>query len=331
MEIAKNSSECASTKERLNVLKIPESSFYRWLQKEGDGKRGEVRNRNARRLTREEEQGVLDLLCSERFVDMAPEAIVATLLDEGVYHCSPRTMYRILNRNRAVQERRNQRSHPEYKKPELLATGPNQLWTWDITKLKTGRKWTYHYLYVIMDVYSRYVVGWLIAPKENALLAEQLIMETCSRQGIQRDQLTIHADRGSAMRSKTVSQLMADLGVTRSHSRPHVSNDNPYSESQFKTLKYHSTFPKTFTSQQEAQVFLDDWFIWYNTVHRHCGIMMLTPEMVHKGLQDKVLRKRHEVLIQAYQKNPNRFPGGRPKIGALPAEVWINKPISEAA
>ena len=331
MKIAKESTDYLSVKERLDVLELSESSFYRWLKREPKEQEMKSKLRNSRRLLPEEEDSVLRLLCSKRFVDMAPEAIVATLLDEEVYHCSARTMYRILNRNRAVQERRNQRRHPEYKKPELLATGPNQLWTWDITKLRTGKKWTYHYLYVIMDVYSRYVVGWLIAPKENALLAEQLIMETCSRQGIGRDELTIHADRGSAMTSKTVSQLMADLGVTRSHSRPHVSNDNPFSESQFKTLKYHSNFPKAFETQIEAKEFLEEWFIWYNTAHRHSGIKMLTPETVHMGHQNDVLSKRQEVLLRAFSKNPNRFPGGKPKVAALPAEVWINKPISEAA
>jgi len=331
MRIARDSLECSSAKERLEVLGISESSFYRWLQKDSPEQDHQKKPRNVRRLLPEEEDAVTKVLCSKRFIDMAPDAIVSTLLDEGVYHCSARTMYRILNRHRAVQERRNQRRHPEYKKPELLATGPNQLWSWDITKLKTGKKWTYHYLYVIMDVYSRYAVGWLIAPKENAILAEQLIMETCFREGIQRDQLTIHADRGSAMTSKTVSQLMADLGVTRSHSRPHVSNDNPFSESQFKTLKYHSKFPKDFSSQQEAKEFLDEWFVWYNTAHRHSGIKMLTPEVVHEGRQNEVLNRRQEVLLKAFEENPNRFPGGKPKVGVLPAEVWINKPISEAA
>jgi putative transposase len=236
-------------------------------------------------------------------------------------------MYRNLERNKASQERRNQRIHPIYERPELLATKPNELWSWDITKLRTGKKWSYHYLYVIIDVYSRYVVGWMVAPKENAILAEQFIAETCFKENIERNQLTIHADRGSAMKSKTVSQMMADLGVTKTHSRPHVSNDNPYSESQFKTLKYHSTFPKEFPSIYDAKGYLRNWFEWYNNEHRHSGIQMLRPIDVQRGRSEEVLKKRQDVLTNAFEKNPQRFPKGRPEVKPLDEAVYINKPL----
>ncbi len=328
MKIISDSTFSVSIKEQCDAFGLSEASYYRW--KQGDDQAQDVKKtkKNFRRLSAEEESLVLQTLCENRFVDMAPDAIVSTLLDEGIYLCSARTMYRILKRNKAVKERRNQRTHPEYKKPELLATGPNQLWSWDITQVRTGKKWSYHYLYVIMDVYSRYVVGWLIAHKENAILAEQLILETCLRQGIERGKLTIHADRGSAMTSKTVSQLMVDLGVTRTHSRPHVSNDNPYSESHFKTMKYHSSYPKSIPLLNEARDFFNEWFNWYNNEHHHSGIEMLTPSVVHHGKDEEVLRARAEVLMEAYLKNPARFQGGAPKVKALVREVWINKPAA---
>ncbi len=317
-----------SIKEQCVAFGLSEATYYRWKKSQDEPATRNEKSRNCRRLHPAEEAKVLEVLCEDRFMDMAPNAINATLLDEGVYLCSTRTMYRVLERNKAVKERRNQRVHPEYKKPELLATGPNQLWSWDITKIRTGKKWCYHYLYVIMDVYSRYVVGWLIAPKENAILAEGLILESCLNQGIERGQLTIHADRGSAMTSKTVSQLMADLGITRTHSRPHVSNDNPFSESHFKTMKYHSSFPKTLPTLTEAKTHFDEWFLWYNSEHRHSGIEMLTPSVVHHGQAEGVLKARAEVLMQAYSKNPIRFPKGPPEVKALAKEVWINKPAA---
>jgi len=237
-------------------------------------------------------------------------------------------MYRILEKYRAVRERRNQRRHPQYQKPELLATGPNQVWSWDITKLKGPRKWSHYHLYVIMDIYSRYVVGWMVAERESAMLAERLIRETCERQGIVKDQLTIHADRGVSMRSKTVAQLMADLGVTKSHSRPHVCDDNPYSESQFKTLKYHPSFPGQFGSLEDARLFLRHFFDWYNDEHRHSGIAMMTPKDVHIGKADEIIRKRQETMNRAYSLHPERFVSGHPKLKPLSGEVWINKPIA---
>ena len=279
-----------------------------------------------RKLAPEERQAVLDVLHSPRFVDLAPAEIHATLLDEGKYLCSVRTMYRILDENQAVRERRNQLRHPNYTAPELLATRPNELWSWDITKLLGLRKWTYYYLYVILDVFSRYVVGWTVAYRELASIAERLIAETCRRQGIERGRLTIHADRGSSMTSKPVAFLLADLGVTKTHSRPHVSNDNPYSEAQFKTLKYRPDFPKWFDSYEHARLHCRDFFPWYNTEHRHSGLGMVTPYDVHHGLADSRLQDRAAVLEQAFAEHPERFPRGLPLPSPLPQEVWINKP-----
>ena len=237
-------------------------------------------------------------------------------------------MYRILNEHQEVRERRDQLRHPNYTKPELLATGPNQLWSWDITKLKGPAKWTYYYLYTILDVFSRYVPGWLIAECESATLAKQLIAESCTKQGIEPDQLTLHADRGSAMRSKTVAHLLADLGVTKTHSRPYVSNDNPYSESQFKTMKYRPDFPERFGSIQDARAWARAFFHWYNHEHHHSGLGLLTPVTVHYGQAQAVIEQRRKVLLAAYAAHPERFVRGEPKPPSLPTEVWINKPQS---
>ena len=274
----------------------------------------------------EERQDVLDVLHKPRFADLAPGEIHATLLDDGHYLCSERTMYRILAANEEVRERRNQLRHPSYAAPELMATAPNELWSWDITKLKGPAKWTYYYLYVILDVFSRYVVGWMVAQRESATLAERLIATTCARQGIAPDQLTLHADRGSSMRSKDVALLLADLGVTKTHSRPYTSTDNPFSEAQFKTLKYRPAFPDRFGCLQDARRFCGPFFAWYNTEHRHSGLAMLTPHDVHYGLAQRRLAQRSQVLAAAYAAHPERFPRGVPTPGTLPAAVWINKP-----
>jgi putative transposase len=278
-----------------------------------------------RKLTIEEEIEVFLLLNSERFCDMAPGEIYATLLDESVYLCSPRTMYRILERNKQNIQRR-QKESGSYARPELLATGPNQLWSWDITKFKGPKKWTYYYLYKIMDVYSRVVVGWMVAYRESAELAGRLINETCFRQNIKRDQLTLHADRGSSMKSTTVGQLLADLGVTKTHSRPHVSNDNPYSESLFKTLKYRPDFPECFGCIEDARNFCRDFFNWYNKDHKHSGIAWLTPEDVHYGRVEEVVSKRQIVMDEVYLKNPERFVKGPSIVKKPDNQVWINKP-----
>ena len=270
---------------------------------------------------------VLEKLNSPRYQDQSPREVYADLLDEGEYLCSVETMYRILSENKEVRERRNQLQHPNYVKPELLATKPNQLWSWDITKILGPTKWTYYYLYTILDVYSRYVVGWLIAERESASLAETLIAATCIRQGIQRDQLTIHADRGSSMTSKPVTLLMADLGVTKTHSRPHVSNDNPYSESQFKTMKYRPDYPGHFGCLQDARSWAESFFRWYNHQHHHSGLGLLTPAVVHYGQAQQVREKRQQTLQNAFALHPERFVRGLPKPHPLPEAVWINPPL----
>jgi putative transposase len=289
---------------------------------------GVSKNRPAppRTLPPEERQAVLDILHSERFQDKAPHEVYATLLDEGAYHCSIRSMYRILEENAEVKERRNQLWHPDYKKPELLATAPNQVWSWDITKLLGPEKWTYFYLYVILDIFSRYVVGWMLATCESAELAKRLIGETCEKQSIRKEQLTIHADRGSSMKSKPVALLMSDLGITKTHSRPHTSDDNPYSESQFKTLKYRPDFPERFGSIEDARAFCQSFFRWYNQEHKHSGISLLTPEMVHYGRADKIIQSRQEVLNAAYAAHPERFVRKMPVHKPLPEAAWINPP-----
>ena len=283
------------------------------------------RSPSHRALTQGERDKVLEVLNSERFRDKAPAEVYSTLLDEGTYLCSIRTMYRILEANGQVRERRNQLQRPDYSKPELLATGPNQLWSWDITKLKGPRKWSYYHLYVILDVYSRYVVGWMVAEKESAALAKRFIAETIGKQQLNPEQLTIHADRGTSMRSKLVAQLLADLGVTKTHSRPHTSNDNPFSESQFKTLKYRPGFPTRFGAQEDARTFCAGFFRWYNHDHRHHGIALLTPFQVHYGQADAALESRQKTLDAAFAAHPERFPR-RPVVPSLPAEVWINPP-----
>lgn len=270
----------------------------------------------------------LQILNSERFRDTSPGEVYAVLLDEGNRICSERTMYRILARHGMIVERR-QSAPRNYKKPELLATKPNELWSWDITKLKGPTKWTYYYLYKIIDVFSRNVVGWMVAHQESATLAEGLIADTVLKQEIRPGQLTIHADRGSSMTSVTVGQLLADLGVTKTHSRPHVSNDNPYSESGFKTLKYRPGFPEYFGSIEDARLFCQEFFAWYNTEHRHSGIAMLTPDNVHYNQYEGILYARSVALMNAYLDHPERFVKGVPTVEQVPKEVWINKPISK--
>jgi putative transposase len=284
-----------------------------------------------RALEAAERQAVLDVLHEPRFVDLAPAEVCATLLDEGRYLCSERTMYRILAAHREVRERRDQLRHTHHPPPELLATGPNQLWSWDITKLLGPAKWTYFYLYVILDVFSRYVVGWMVAHQESAALARKLIEETCHRQGIGPKQLTLHADRGSSMTSKSVALLLADLGVTKTHSRPHVSNDNPFSESAFKTLKYRPDLPERFAHIEHARALCVPLFDWYNNDHRHGSLGLCTPHDVHYGLAEKTLQRRAAVLDAAFIAHPQRFTHGRPVHPALPLEVWINKPAPEVA
>lgn len=284
-----------------------------------------------RALSAAERQAVLDVLHEERFVDLAPAEVYATLLDEGRYLCSIRTMYRLLAANREVRERRDQARHPAYAKPELLATGPNQVWSWDITKLKGPNKGQFFNLYVIIDIFSRAVVGWLLAERENAALAARLISETCKRHGIPPGTLTIHADRGAPMTATSTALLLASLGVGKSHSRPHQSNDNPFSESQFKTLKYHPTFPERFGGVQDARAFCLRFFQWYNHEHRHGGIGLMTPWVVHTGRAEAVRGARAVVLGQALNRHPQRFVRRPPQPPATPNAVWINPPAEKIA
>jgi putative transposase len=308
------------------ALGMPRASYYRNKPASVSAAMAKLRPRPPRALALAERETVLAHLHSERFRDRSPAAVYATLLDEGEHHCSIRTMYRLLAQRGESGERRAQLTHPPYRKPELLATDANQLWSWDITKLLGPAKWTYFYLYVILDVFSRYVTGWMVAHRESAELAKRLIEESCKKQRIRPGQLTLHADRGTSMSSKPVAFLLADLGVTKTHSRPHVSDDNPYSESQFRTMKYRPEFPDRFGCIQDSRAFCQAFFRWYNTEHRHSGVGLLTPAMVHYGLAENILRRRQQVLDLAYQRHPERFVRSAPKPPALPSEVWINKP-----
>jgi putative transposase len=279
-----------------------------------------------RALCPAERHAILDMLHSERFADVAPAEAWAILLDEGIYLASVSTFYRVLREAGESRERRAQATHPATVKPELVATGPNQVYSWDITKLHGPAKWTYYQLYVIIDIYSRYVVGWMVATCESAALAEKLIAETCAKQGITRGQLSVHADRGSSMTSKPVALLLADLGITQSHSRPHVSNDNPYSEAQFKTLKYRPGFPARFGSLEAARKHCRDFFPWYNNEHRHGGLGLHTAADVHHGRAAAVQAARADVLTAAYHARPERFVRKPPAPPKLPGTSWINPP-----
>jgi putative transposase len=309
------------------VLCVSRATFYR---RRRPGLQAVVtRPTPSRALSADERRHMLEVLHEPRFVDKAPAEVYGTLLDEKVYICSVSTMYRVLAANAEVRERRNQLRHPQYAKPELIATAPNQVWSWDITKLLGPVKWTYYYLYVLLDIFSRYVVGWMVATRESAALAKQLITESCEKQHIQPGQLTVHSDRGPSMTSKPVALLLADLGATKSVSRPHVSNDNPFSESQFKTLKYRPDFPDRFGSLEHARSFCQTLFPWYNTEHRHSGLALLTPEVVHYGRTVEVLAARRDVLERAYADHPERFVRRPPRPLEPPTAVWINPPAPD--
>lgn len=305
------------------ALALARSTFHRFLHPKPVESKSRI---SPRALAPQEEQAVLETLHSERFMDQAPREVYATLLDEGVYLCSVSTMYRVLHRHEEVRERRDQVRHPNYKKPELLATGPNQVWSWDITKLLGPVKWTYYYLYVIMDIFSRYVVGWTVAYQESAELAKHLIEETCVKQQILPGELTLHADGGPSMKSKPVAFLLANLGVTKTHSRPYTSDDNPFSESQFKTLKYRPEFPERFGAIEDSRSFCHPYFDWYNWEHHHSGIALLTPGVVHYGKADDMIQLRQRTLTSAYAIHPERFVRRAPSPALLPGAVWINPP-----
>jgi putative transposase len=279
-----------------------------------------------RALSAAERQRILAILHQPHFVNLAPAEIFATLIDQGIYHCSISTYYRILHANGEVRERRKQSRHPVYKKPELLAEGPNQVWSWDITKLKGPRKWTYFYLYVIIDIFSRRVVAWRVADTESAALFKPLFEQAVAQHGINPGELTLHADRGPSMKAKATAFLLADLGVTKSHSRPYTSNDNPFSESHFKTLKYQPQFPKRFGCSEDAKAFCRAFFDWYNRCHHHHGIGLMTPDQVHFGQADSVFAARQATLDQAFNDNPERFVNKPPQPPKKPTAVWINPP-----
>jgi putative transposase len=304
------------------ALDVPRSRLYPRPRATGSS-----RPTPAHALSAQERIAIRAVLNSERFMDRAPRQIYATLLDEGVYLCHWRSMYRILHDFAEVRERRNQRQHPVYQKPELLATAPNQVWSWDITRLRGPAKWTYFALYVVLDIFSRFIVGWMIAERESAELAKQLIATAAANQQIQPEQLTLHADNGQAMRAKTLTLLLSDLGIEKSHSRPYVSDDNPFSEAQFKTVKYHPTYPDRFGCVQDARAWARPLFHWYNYEHYHTGLNLLTPAMVHYEQAEAVRQQRQAVLAAAYAQFPQRFVRGEPVVKGAPDAVWINPPV----
>jgi len=308
------------------TMGVPRSSYYRSRRIGMRPGRAGRKRKSVRALTAQEQRLVRQELNSARFVDQAPRSVYASLLDEGRYLCHWRSMYRVLAEHDEVRERRPQRRRAAYARPELVATGPNQLWSWDITKLLGPTKWVYYYLYVVLDVFSRYVVGWMLAEQESGQLAEQLIAESCAKQHIHPTELTLHADRGAAMTSKHVRQLLVDLGISKSHSRPYTPDDNPYSESQFKTLKYRPDFPGWFENPPQARSWVHSFFQWYNHDHQHSGIALLTPANVHYGQAEDVLEQRQQVLSQAYQQHPERLVSGEPQVAQLSSAVWINAP-----
>lgn len=326
METVATHGACGYVAALCTSLNVPRASYYRARRCLAHPRGRAPRPTPPRSLTSDERQQVLDVLHAPRFVDLAPAQVYATLLDEGQYLCAERTMYRVLVSQHEVRERRAQRRHPVYAAHELLATGPNQLWSWDITKLKGPTTWSWYQLYVMRDVCSRYVVGGMLAPYESGVLAENLIATCCVREHIGRDHLTIHADRGPAMTSKPVAHLLSDLGITQSHSRPHLSNDNPYSEAHFKTLRYRPNFPSRFGSLEDARAHLTDVFTWYNTEHRHSGLGLHTPQNVHHRLAAARNAARALTLTSAYAAHPERFVRRAPTPRALPTAAWINPP-----
>lgn len=314
-------------KRTCEVLGLSRSGIYRARQPHPIP---QPRPAPAHALSAEEREEVRKALNSERFMDKAPRQVYAALLDEGRYLCHWRTMYRILAAHDEVHERRRVRQHPIYKKPELLAIAPNQVWSWDITYLRGPQKWEHYPLYTVLDIYSRYVVGWMIAEHESSDLARQLIAATALKQDIQPDQLTLHADNGAPMRGKPLSQLLVDLGIIKSHNRPHTSDDNPFSEAHFKTMKYRPDYPDRFPSLTEAQEWTRRFFEWYNEQHYHSGLNLLTPSSVHYNQAPAVQQQRHAVMSAAYATHPNRFVRGEPLVKGAPSAVWINPPLANA-
>lgn len=321
MRVAQELAGEIGMKRTCQVLNVPRSRMYR--QSKAQVKGG---SKHWRGLSEEERTKVRETLNSERFMDRSPRQVYAALLDEEQYLCHWRTMYRVLAAHDEVRERRAVRRHPVYQRPELLATAPNQVWSWDITYLRGPAKWTHYPLYTVLDVYSRYVVGWMIAEEESSELARQLMAVTCTRQGIQPDQLTLHADNGAPMKGKTLAQLLIDLGIAKSHSRPHTSNDNPFSEAQFKTMKYRPDYPDRFEGIEAGRTWGASFFQWYNNEHYHSGLNLLTPTSVHYGTATMVQQQRQSVMLNAFAAHPKRFSKGVPVVKGAPAAVYINPP-----
>ncbi len=324
----------AWTRTVCEALNVSRSSLLRWrhsglVVRNTEGIK--TRRHSHRRLSQEERAVILAILHNAEFVDKAPPQVYAILLDRGEYLCSISTMYRILRENQEVRERRDLIRHPVYTKPELLATGPREVLTWDITELRGPVKGSYFHLYVMIDIFSRFVVGWMLANRQNAKLAGRFISEVMRRENIAPATTILHADRGGPMIAKSTIELLDALGVEPSHSRPHVSNDNPFSEAHFKTLKYHPSFPERFYTTQEAQAFCSRFFSWYNSEHRHSGIALLTPSTVHHGETNKIIDARAGVLTNAYARFPERFVNGAPTPQSLPTSVWINPPTDHQA
>ena len=324
-------SQAMAVADACSGLGFPRSSYYRLRSSAlplhaSTAEKRTVRRVSDRTLAPVEREAIRAILNSERFMDCTPYMIYATLLDEGTYLCSVSTMYRILQEYGEVRDRRDQRKLPVYKKPELLATRPNELWSWDISWLRGPRPYIYYYIYVILDVFSRYVVGWTIAEVESAEIAHELIAWACRQQGIAKGELTLHADNGSPMKSIPVAHLLEQLGVAKSHSRPYVSNDNPFSEAQFKTMKYQPDYPDRFDSPDHARGWGRSFFAWYNFTHLHSGIGYVTPAAMHFGHAQSILQQRQEVLNDAFARHPERFVRGQPHPPVVPTEAWINQP-----
>jgi putative transposase len=329
MNTAGSLSKDVSIRSACDALAVPRASFYRWRGKDKHPTKDRCSPAPPLTLTNDERKDLLDILHGRRFVDQAPREVYSALLNEGIYLSSVRTMYRILEENQELRERGNQLRHPSYKKPDILATALDQVWSWDITKLKGPVKWMYYCLYIILDISSPARRDWMVAHGEQSSLARKRIEESCEKQGIQQNQLIIHADRGAGMTSKPVTLLLADLGVTKTDSRPYTSNDNPYSESQFKTMKYRPEFPEWFGAIEDARSFCQGFLPWYTTEHYHSDIGFLTPEDVHYGRAEQIIKERQAVLNDAFAKHPERFKGKMPKPTALPEAAWINKPVPE--
>jgi putative transposase len=318
------------TRPACRALGLAPATLYR-RRRPAQARAPQPRPAPPRALSAAERELVLAELHGERFADAAPAEVWAALLDEGRYLCSERTMYRLLAAEGEVSERRDQLTHPAYARPELLASRPNQVWSWDISKLKGPATWTYYYLYVVLDVFSRYVVAWTLQLRESGEIAKELIGQALTQQQVEAGTLTVHADRGSSMTSKPVAFLLADLGVAKTHNRPYTASDNPYSEAHFKTLKYRPAFPARFASLEEGRAFCREFFAWYNEEHRHSGIGLMAPAAVHHGRAEEIYKDRACVLEAAYALTPERFVKRPPRPPELPKAAWINKPATEEA